>query len=113
MVKLASTTTWVNRWEVQSLSTDSSYVVAQKSDGSWGCSCPRWRFSKANGDGHRPDCKHIRAVRDNEPIATDFQLSQMERFAEVQKERRRRVRDTQPIQPTFLLQTRRTIQLVD
>lgn len=33
------------------------YTVARASDGSWGCSCPRWIY-------HREVCKHIRRVAD-------------------------------------------------
>lgn len=60
-VKLSSKVTWVNRWEVESMSeAGKTYNVGQKTDGSWGCSCPRWIFSKARP---RTDCKHIEKVK--------------------------------------------------
>jgi hypothetical protein len=64
--KIASKPTWVNRWEVQSQSDpDKTYVVGQKSDGGWGCACPRWIFNK---ERPRPDCKHILGVKTNEEV---------------------------------------------
>ncbi len=42
---------WVNRFSVQSDSSDRVYTVAQRrTDGTWGCSCPGWR--------HHRNCKH-------------------------------------------------------
>jgi hypothetical protein len=47
---------WRERWEVQS-TTDGSktYICARKQDGSFGCSCPAWKFHKAP----KPHCKHL------------------------------------------------------
>jgi hypothetical protein len=47
---------WIERWEVQG--NTGTYVVARKVDGSYGCSCPRWKFHKAP----KQDCKHILAM---------------------------------------------------
>ena len=49
---------WVKKWDVEG-STGETYVVALKTDGSFGCSCPGWKFKKAP----KPDCKHIRAMK--------------------------------------------------
>lgn len=43
---------WMNRFTVQSTSSNREYVVSQRrSDGTWGCSCPGWR--------HYRHCKHL------------------------------------------------------
>jgi hypothetical protein len=47
---------WVSKWRVQSTSDDEkTYIVSQAEDGSYGCSCPQWRFRHS-------ECKHIREV---------------------------------------------------
>jgi hypothetical protein len=46
---------WVNRFTVNSRTSDNVYTVAQRrSDGSWGCSCWAWRR-------HRK-CPHLRDI---------------------------------------------------
>jgi len=48
---------WVSRWYVKSHSSDREYVVSLADDGeTWGCSCPHWKFRRA-------ECKHIREVK--------------------------------------------------
>jgi hypothetical protein len=49
---------WIQKWPVQSHSSNRIYVVALSDDGSWGCSCPSWKF-------HRRTCKHIREIKFN------------------------------------------------
>lgn len=45
------------RQEVESFSTPGKkYVVTQKEDGTWQCSCPQWIY-------RRKICKHIKAVQ--------------------------------------------------
>jgi len=58
--------TWIRGWDVHS-HTDplKKYRVSQALGGHYGCSCPRWKFSKMDGDGHRPDCKHITEIKTN------------------------------------------------
>ena len=107
MMQLKPSQMWVNRWEVESTSSNAKYVVAQKADGSWGCSCPRWRFSKTDANGHRPDCKHIHGVRGSEPVATVAQVAEMKRARNIP------MTPTVSSAPVFLLQTRRSIRLVD
>ena len=34
------------------------YIVSQRADGNWACSCPGWKFCSP-----RRDCKHIRATK--------------------------------------------------
>lgn len=51
------TITWVMRVEVVGSQGD-KYTVAQKANGDWGCSCPRWIFHKAP----KVHCKHIQAM---------------------------------------------------
>ena len=49
---------WIKRWEVESTTRAGlSYKVSQAEDGSWGCSCPQWRFRK------QLICKHIVEVQ--------------------------------------------------
>ena len=49
---------WCNKWDVVG-SKGTPYVVAQKEDGTFGCSCPGWKFKKAP----KPDCRHIRSMK--------------------------------------------------
>ena len=53
--KMAS---WIARWDVVGSRGD-PWVVSMKADGSFGCSCPGWKFHKAP----KPDCRHIRAMK--------------------------------------------------
>lgn len=47
---------WVKKWDVGSHSTPGEfYVVSLAEDGSYGCSCPRWKFK-------RVQCGHIEDV---------------------------------------------------
>lgn len=49
---------WIKHWEVESTTKAGlSYKVSQAEDGSWGCSCPQWKFRK------QPICKHIVEVQ--------------------------------------------------
>lgn len=65
MRQLASSKTYLFRWEVNSRTEpDKTYVVSMKHDGTWGCSCPRWIF---NRERPRPDCHHIEHVKGVEP----------------------------------------------
>jgi len=48
---------WVERWDVIGSRGD-TYVVSKRQDGSYGCSCPAWRFARAP----KPDCRHIIAT---------------------------------------------------
>lgn len=47
---------WVQSFEVPSTSGDGTYVVSLDKTGSWGCSCPHWKFRRA-------PCKHILSVQ--------------------------------------------------
>lgn len=106
VTKLSSSTTWVNRWEVSSeTDPDKTYVVGQKTDGSWGCGCPRWRFSKAP----RPDCKHILGIKVTEPV--DRKRTSKKAAEEFVRMGGRSTETA--AEPVFLLQTRRSIQLKD
>jgi len=53
---------WVDRWYVNSHSSDKEYTVSRAEDGeTWGCSCPAWTFQRHRiRDGI---CKHIREVK--------------------------------------------------
>ena len=46
---------WVRKWPVEGHSGN-AYVVAVDEFGTYGCSCPRWKF-------HRAECDHIRAIK--------------------------------------------------
>jgi uncharacterized Zn finger protein len=55
---------WVQRITISSTSDpDKQYIVARKSDGTMGCSCPAWKFQRTT----RGDCKHIKALLLNVP----------------------------------------------
>ena len=60
MVKeLVASKQWIARYEVDSLTgDDESYIVSEKVDGTWACSCPAWKFHKAP----KVNCKHILAT---------------------------------------------------
>ncbi len=60
MVKeLAASKQWIERYQVDSLTeTDKSYIVSEKTDGTWACSCPAWKFHRAP----KVNCKHILAT---------------------------------------------------
>ena len=47
---------WIERYTVPSESSDRKYTVGKKDDGTWGCTCPRYKF-------HHVECKHIQAVQ--------------------------------------------------
>jgi len=47
---------WAERYTVPSESSDRTYTVGKKDDGTWGCTCPRYKF-------HHVECKHIQAVQ--------------------------------------------------
>ncbi len=49
---------WVKKWQVPRSQSDGVWIVSQAEDGSWGCSCPRWKFK-------REQCHHIAAVQQN------------------------------------------------
>lgn len=121
--QIAGKGVWVNRWIVESETSDRQYTVGQKEDGSFGCDCPAWKFKKAP----RPDCKHIIGLKATEPV--DMSRTQINwgdahvRTATSitqQRDNARRVvtyaeaaAKATPNQPIFLLQTRRSIKLQD
>jgi predicted nucleic acid-binding Zn finger protein len=45
----------VSRYNIESTSTNRTWVVAEYDDGSYSCSCPAWIFHK----GTKINCKHI------------------------------------------------------
>lgn len=63
MRELITKKPWIRRWEMDSHSSNSVYIVGLKTDGTLGCSCPAWKF-------RREECKHIREVKQN--VVTDF-----------------------------------------
>jgi hypothetical protein len=56
--KLEGTKQWVERYGVTG-DSGTEYVVSKKADGTWGCSCPAWKFHPAP----KADCKHIQRVQ--------------------------------------------------
>jgi hypothetical protein len=52
--------TWIRKWNVDA-SNGGTWTVGVKADGSYGCSCPAWKFAKAP----KPDCRHIEFVKTN------------------------------------------------
>ena len=47
---------WIKKWKVKSDSSDREYTVSISENGTWGCSCPVWKF-------RRQECKHIELVK--------------------------------------------------
>jgi hypothetical protein len=47
---------WIQRYSVPRSTGDGTWTVAQAKIGTWGCSCPRWKFK-------REQCKHIQEVQ--------------------------------------------------
>lgn len=52
---------WIRQWKVPRSTDDGTWTVSQDADGSFGCSCPKWRFARKL----KPDCHHIEAVKAN------------------------------------------------
>jgi hypothetical protein len=51
---------WIRKWSVPA-SAGGIWTVSLKHDGTYGCSCPVWKFAKAP----KPDCHHIEFIRAN------------------------------------------------
>jgi hypothetical protein len=51
---------WIRKWSVPA-SAGGTWTVSLKHDGTYGCSCPAWKFARAP----KPDCHHIDFIRDN------------------------------------------------
>jgi hypothetical protein len=52
---LPDNSSWTNRFEIKSESSNRKYTVAQSKSGLfWACSCPGWVIHK--------NCKHLRAM---------------------------------------------------
>ena len=62
------TSTWVRRWPIQSQTNPGeTYTVAEKEDGSFGCSCKAWIFQRNNRNVcPNGQCKHIQLVLSKE-----------------------------------------------
>ena len=57
---LADNKTHLNRFEINSASSDRVYIVAQaKASGEWQCSCPGWIMKRP---GKPRGCKHLKAM---------------------------------------------------
>lgn len=57
--KVKGSNVWPDRWEMQSMTDpDVTYILARKRDGTFGCSCPRWKFCKAP----KVNCKHLSSL---------------------------------------------------
>ena len=51
---------WIRKWSVPA-SSGGTWTVSLKHDGSYGCSCPAWKFARAP----KPDCHHIAFIKAN------------------------------------------------
>ena len=51
---------WIRRWSVPA-SSGGTWAVSLKHDGTYGCSCPVWKFARAP----KPDCHHIALIKAN------------------------------------------------
>jgi hypothetical protein len=63
---------WIERWDVIGSRGD-TWIVSKRQDGTYGCSCPAWRFARAP----KPACKHV--------IATLADLGQSQTFQPMAK----------------------------
>jgi len=55
---------YVEAWEVESRTEPgTAYTVSKRADGTYACSCPRWKFHQKP----KVNCKHILAVAINAP----------------------------------------------
>lgn len=50
---------YVRSWDVPTSSDGSTWKVSERVDGTFACSCPKWKFARAP----KPECHHIGAVR--------------------------------------------------
>ncbi len=57
-MKQTSGNPWVERWDVPG-NNGKTWTVGRRKDGSFGCSCPAWKFAKAP----KPDCHHIAGIK--------------------------------------------------
>lgn len=48
---------WINSWEVTGTS-GKAYTVSSNGAGTWGCTCPAWKFQKLSFEERKP-CQHI------------------------------------------------------
>jgi hypothetical protein len=110
----------LHQWDVASRSSSDSYKVTEYDDGSWACSCPRWKFGKAP----KQDCKHILTTQSVEmgggtvlsalygmPVSSNDSRTAT---AIMQHREEVEVRMKQPIKaPHIITQTRRSIILED
>ena len=51
---------WIRKWSVPA-SAGGTWTVSLKHDGTYGCSCPAWKFANAP----KPYCHHIDFIRAN------------------------------------------------
>jgi hypothetical protein len=63
-----ATKQWVERHEVHSSDLERCYIVARKQDGTWGCSCPQWKF-------RRQQCKHIEEVLSRQLVTAEVTVT--------------------------------------
>lgn len=69
---MAATAVKVNGVRVQEVDQEVLFVESTSKKGWWykvdlkgkRCSCPAWIFSKNGADGHKPPCKHLKALRE-------------------------------------------------
>ena len=47
---------WIKKWKVPSSSGNGTWTVSLSDEGTWGCSCPVWKF-------RRQECHHIKLVK--------------------------------------------------
>ncbi len=106
---------WIARWQVNSMSNlTATYTVGLKNDGTWGCSCPRWKFHKAP----KVDCKHIERIKAVEPMdesRPSVALKQPpKQLIPVRLTKQPKAVEPMPSgTPFFVIQTRRVITLED
>lgn len=104
VTKIKPSASYLNQWLVSShTDPDKEYKVSQRHDGTWACACPRWIFGKAP----KADCKHIIGIKVAEPV--DHKRTSRKAAEEFVRSAGR----VQTAEPVFLLQTKRSITLID
>ena len=99
---------WIEKIPVDSETSDTTYVVGISAEGEYGCSCPNYKFRRAQ-------CKHIQSVKATRMTASAYVAKDANDRAKA-KETLRRIpvaaKGSIP-SPDFTARPRRMIQLED
>ena len=68
----------IERKEFDSSSSGKTYIICLLEDGSYSCSCPKWKFCKSP----KQDCKHILEIK-NQKQEVHINISGIEEKEEI------------------------------